>query len=80
MTEKPESQETPRPADDDSSPGQSPCPECAGTGRQGDAECSNCEGTGRVVEIEDGRAPPPEDIENDPAYEPEGPLKGFKGG
>ncbi len=32
------------------------------------------------IEIEDGRVPPPENIENDPAYEPEGPLKGFKGG
>jgi DnaJ-class molecular chaperone len=78
MTEKPESQETPGPGEDSSAG--NVCPECAGSGRKDDSECPNCEGTGRVVEIEDGRTPPPEDIEKDPAYEPEGPLKGFKGG
>jgi len=27
-----------------------------------------------------GRKPPPDDLENDPAYEPKGPLKEIKGG
>lgn len=29
---------------------------------------------------EGGRKPPPEDLQDDPAYEPDEPLKGIKGG
>jgi anti-sigma B factor antagonist len=31
-------------------------------------------------QAEDGRMPPPDDLQNDPAYEPDEPLKGIKGG
>jgi hypothetical protein len=30
--------------------------------------------------LEEGRTPPPEKLEEDPAYEPKGPLRGYKGG
>jgi hypothetical protein len=30
--------------------------------------------------VDGGRKPPPADLEQDPAYNPEGPLKGIKGG
>jgi hypothetical protein len=42
---------------------------------QSDAENGKDQG-----DADEGRKPPPEDLEKDPAYNPEGPLKGIKGG
>lgn len=38
------------------------------------------EDTGEPKDEEGGRTPPPDRLDEDPAYEPEEPLKGYKGG
>jgi len=51
----------------------------SGIDTRADVSCEifHLESTGKT---EDGRKPPPDDLEKDPAYEPQEPFKGIKGG